>query len=100
MWHCRFLLTALGKWRLTCYAPKPVAPISFHIPEMLSTIQFNDNTGGKTPCCQQNGYFVLRFLAEDVGKCLDHVLDTVVAALVHRENSKSREWICPSMTQS
>ena len=42
----------------------------------------------KDALLQQNGYFVLRFLAEDVGKSLDHVLDTVVAALVHCENSK------------
>jgi len=33
---------------------------------------------------QQHGYFVLRFLAEDVGKHLDPVLDTVLAALAHR----------------
>jgi very-short-patch-repair endonuclease len=33
---------------------------------------------------QENGYFVLRFLAEDVGKRLDHVLDTILRALVRR----------------
>jgi superfamily II DNA or RNA helicase/very-short-patch-repair endonuclease len=33
---------------------------------------------------QENGYFVLRFLAEDVGKELDTVLDTVLRALSHR----------------
>ena len=31
---------------------------------------------------QQNHYFVLRFLAEDVGKQLDHLLDTILAALI------------------
>ena len=30
---------------------------------------------------QQNGYFVLRFLAEDVGKHLDEVLDTILQTL-------------------
>ena len=40
----------------------------------------------KDALLQQNGYFVLRFLAEDVGKNLDHVLDTILAALVHRRN--------------
>ncbi len=30
---------------------------------------------------QENGYFVLRFLAEDVGKELDMVLDTILSAL-------------------
>jgi hypothetical protein len=30
---------------------------------------------------QENGYVVLRFLAEDVGKELDFVLDTIVRAI-------------------
>jgi len=30
---------------------------------------------------QQNGYVVLRFLAEDVGKELDSVLDTILRSL-------------------
>ena len=34
---------------------------------------------------QQHGYFLLRFLAEDVGKQLDWVLDTVLAMLAHLE---------------
>ena len=34
---------------------------------------------------QQNGFYVLRFLAEDVGKCLDHVLDTILVTLAHRQ---------------
>ncbi len=42
----------------------------------------------KDALLQQNGYFVLRFLAEDAGKNLDHVLDTILATLVHRERIK------------
>jgi hypothetical protein len=30
---------------------------------------------------------VLRFLAEDIGKCLDDVLDSVQRTLVHREKT-------------
>ena len=37
---------------------------------------------------QQHGYFVLRFLAEDVGKHLDLVLDTILATLAHRDNAR------------
>jgi very-short-patch-repair endonuclease len=33
---------------------------------------------------QENGYFVLRFLAEDVGQHLDAVLDAILRALSHR----------------
>lgn len=37
---------------------------------------------------QQNGYFILRFLAEDVGTDLDGVLDCILQSLVARERSK------------
>jgi very-short-patch-repair endonuclease len=33
---------------------------------------------------QENGYFVLRFLAEDVGRNLDEVLDVILRTLSHR----------------
>ena len=36
---------------------------------------------------QQNGYFVLRFLAEDASKHLEHILDTILAALAHRQTA-------------
>jgi very-short-patch-repair endonuclease len=35
----------------------------------------------KDQLLQENGYFVLRFLAEDVGKELERVLDTILRAL-------------------
>ena len=38
----------------------------------------------KDALLQENGYFVLRFLAEDVGKHLDDVLDAILRALAHR----------------
>ncbi len=40
----------------------------------------------KDALLQQNGYFVLRFLAEDAGKRLDQVLDAILAALTHQDN--------------
>ena len=39
---------------------------------------------------QENGYFVLRFLAEDVGKDLDAVLDAILRVLVRRHQSAAR----------
>lgn len=39
----------------------------------------------KDAVLQEHGYFVLRFLAEDVGSRLDDVLDTILRTLVHRE---------------
>lgn len=38
---------------------------------------------------QENGYLVLRFLAEDVGRELDLVLDTIIRALAHRQGTPS-----------
>ena len=37
---------------------------------------------------QENGYMVLRFLAEDIGKHLDDVLDTILRAISRGENNK------------
>ncbi len=38
----------------------------------------------KDQLLQENGYLVLRFLAEDVGKDLDLVLDSILRSLSHR----------------
>jgi superfamily II DNA or RNA helicase/very-short-patch-repair endonuclease len=38
----------------------------------------------KDALLQENGFFVLRFLAEDVGKYLDTVLDAILRTLSHR----------------
>ncbi len=38
---------------------------------------------------QENGYFVLRFLAEDVGKHLNEVLDAILRTLSHRRRAQS-----------
>jgi very-short-patch-repair endonuclease len=40
--------------------------------------------GREDTLLQEHGYFVLRFLAEDVGKHLDAVLDAILRALSHR----------------
>src|SRR5207244_5778968 len=38
---------------------------------------------------QQNGYLILRFLAEDIGKDRDGVLDSILQSLTGRERSRS-----------
>jgi very-short-patch-repair endonuclease len=38
----------------------------------------------KDALLQENGYLVLRFLAEDVGTYLDQVLDAILRALSHQ----------------
>lgn len=44
----------------------------------------------KDALLQQNGFFVLRFLAGDISKDLDHVLDAIMATLAHRRNRQER----------
>ncbi len=44
----------------------------------------------KDQLLQENGYFVLRFLAEDVGKDLDAVLDAILRVLARRRQSATR----------
>jgi very-short-patch-repair endonuclease len=39
---------------------------------------------------QENGYFVLRFLAEDIGKDLDAVLDAILRVLARRRHSAAK----------
>ena len=45
----------------------------------------------KDALLQEHGYFVLRFLAEDVGRSLDAVLDTILRVLSHCEREAYRE---------
>jgi len=42
----------------------------------------------KDALLQENGYFVLRFLAEDVGAHLDDILDTILRTLAHRQREQ------------
>jgi very-short-patch-repair endonuclease len=44
----------------------------------------------KDQLLQENGYFVLRFLAEDVGKELDAVLDAILRVLARRGHPATR----------
>ncbi len=41
----------------------------------------------KDQLLQESGYLVLRFLAEDLGRELDAVLDAILRALSHRTSS-------------
>ena len=52
-------------------------------PQHLSDPEAYRRDRHKDALLQEHGYFVLRFLAEDAGKRLEHVLDTILRALVH-----------------
>jgi very-short-patch-repair endonuclease len=44
----------------------------------------------KDQLLQENGYFVLRFLAEDIGRELDAVLDAILRVLARRRQSAAK----------
>jgi very-short-patch-repair endonuclease len=45
----------------------------------------------KDALLQENGYFILRFLAEDVSKRLDEVLNAVIRTLENRDANRRRQ---------
>jgi superfamily II DNA or RNA helicase/very-short-patch-repair endonuclease len=49
----------------------------------------------KDELLQRHGYFVLRFLAEDVAKRLDMVLDTIITGLVHCKRADVPQLVKP-----
>ncbi len=53
-------------------------------PQHLDSAEAYRRDRRKDLLLQENGYFVLRFLAEDVGTHLDAVLDAILRALSHR----------------
>lgn len=44
----------------------------------------------KDALLQEHGYFVLRFLVQDIGVQLDHGLDTAFRALTHLRSGRGR----------
>jgi superfamily II DNA or RNA helicase len=57
-------------------------------PQHLDDVDAYRRDRRKDMLLQRNGYFVLRFLAEDVGKQLDQVLDSILAVLAHRSHGR------------
>jgi superfamily II DNA or RNA helicase/very-short-patch-repair endonuclease len=53
-------------------------------PQHLDNLEAYRRDRRKDVLLQENGYFVLRFLAEDLGKHLDTVLDTILRTLSQR----------------
>ena len=65
----------------------PVWQWSWTAPSISGTRSPTAATVVRTSSLQENGYLVLRFLAEDVGKDLDFVLDAILRALSNRRSA-------------
>lgn len=53
-------------------------------PQHLSNPEAYRRDRRKDALLQENGYFILRFLADDIGKNLNEVLDAILRTLSHR----------------
>jgi superfamily II DNA or RNA helicase/very-short-patch-repair endonuclease len=79
-----------GRMEVDLFCADTGVVIELDGPQHLADAEAYRRDRRKDALLQQNGYFVLRFLAEDIGKNLDHVLDAILAALVHRRKSRVR----------
>jgi Protein of unknown function (DUF559) len=78
--------------RRTIFEPRFIRPATSSLPSRcahralgnLESIDAYRRDRRKDQLLQEHGYFVLRFLAEDVGKHLDMVLDTIQRTLFSR----------------
>ena len=67
----------------------PAVVIELDGPQHLADAEAYRRDRRKDALLQQHGYFVLRFLAEDIGKHLDSVLDAIVATLANRARRRT-----------
>lgn len=76
------------KWRLIYFVLMHVLRLSSMVHQHLADANAYRRDRRKDALLQQNGYMVLRFLSEDVGKHLNDVLDSILRALTHHEERR------------
>ena len=72
-------------WRSICCARRRESPSNWTAASIWATRTPTGEIVVKMSCFRMNGYLVLRFLAADVGKSLDQVLDAILRALSHQD---------------
>jgi superfamily II DNA or RNA helicase/very-short-patch-repair endonuclease len=73
-----------GKMEVDLLCAEGRIAIELDGPQHLADVEAYRRDRRKDVLLQENGYFVLRFLAEDLGKRLDAVLDAILRALSQR----------------
>lgn len=73
-----------GKMEVDLLDPEIRLVIEVDGPQHLSDAEAYRRDRRKDTLLQENGYWVVRFLAEDIGKRLDYVLDTSLRARCRR----------------
>jgi superfamily II DNA or RNA helicase/very-short-patch-repair endonuclease len=74
-----------GKMEVDFYCAAARLAVELDGPQHLQSPEAYRRDRRKDALLQENGCFVLRFLAEDVGQQLDEVLDGILRALAHRQ---------------
>jgi very-short-patch-repair endonuclease len=74
----------LGRMEVDLLASDAKVAIEIDGPQHLSDPAAYRRDRRKDHLLQENGYLVLRFLAEDLAKDLDFVLDAILRAITHR----------------
>lgn len=72
-----------GHMEVDFLCPEAQLAVELDGPQHLSDPAAYRRDRRKDALLQEHGYFVLRFLAEDIGKNLDGVLDTIIRTLSH-----------------
>ena len=75
------------KWKLICCAPTRASPVEVDGAQRPADPVAYRRDRRKDQLLQENGYLVLRYLAEDLAKELDSVLDGILRALSARRNT-------------
>jgi superfamily II DNA or RNA helicase/very-short-patch-repair endonuclease len=79
-----------GHMEVDFLCPEARLVIELDGPQHLSDVDAYRRDRQKDALLQEHGYFVLRFLAEDIGKKLDAILDTILRTLAHCERHEGR----------
>ncbi len=79
-----------GHMEVDFLCPEARLVIELDGPQHLSDADAYRRDRRKDALLQEHGYFVLRFLAEDIGKKLDAILDTILRTLAHCERHEGR----------
>ena len=72
-----------GQMEVDFICPEALLVIELDGPQHLSDVAAYRRDRHKDALLQEHGYFVLRFLAEDIGKNLNSVLDAILRTLTH-----------------
>ena len=99
----KFLLNALlpisfdqkGQMEVDLICAQAQLAVELDGPQHLSDPDAYRRDRQKDALLQENGYFVLRFLAEDVGRRLDLVLDAILRALARHSPSATNQTDVP-----